>query len=599
MATPPDSSEAAPTAASVDTTSVVARAGEIALMGLTLVGYSMAGLALGLLGLLSAGAAFCFGKSKWIWQYVQPLIDQAKESFPTRLHFTGPGSADAANAEVFFAPHYVKDIDRAFREALKEADLDHPSLDQSGYKTSSSITLLGFAFPLADYALRWGLSDPNTAKLAAKALRVAGRKPNAAAPEHQSGIMVLCTAITNARTQMSRAELIAALVYPAPSQGDEIRDLFLSELEAETRVLRELVYKLSDEESFPKLMHMTCKLSCQFAKQFDRERFMSAAPQLVPSGIKASQEVPAPKQEQTPTLGSVPEQPAATPPPPLPESINDAAQEPQVTLKLVASRSWYLLKVAAISLGMGIYGFAWFLGSLGLMRKKAAFEEALPFLNRLKAAVKDAVEECLSPPTHASQDHVNVSAFLQDYQLQLIERDVMHILKANGLTHDSVQYSGISRITVLALAFPVADFALRWGLTHKRTLKLFESALIATKWSPLPTDKPGQRTIIIQGCKAIMEVRSLLSREEMITSLSSLTPSPTDAIKSLFVETVESETQAIRQIFHKMPGEEYYPKVAQASRELALCFAKSLDRERFMSPAPAVQRESIEGVALP
>jgi hypothetical protein len=248
---------------------------------------------------------------------------------------------------------------------------------------------------------------------------------------------------------------------------------------------------------------------------------------------------------------------------------------------------------------MGICGFAWFLGSLGLMRKKAAFEEALPFLNRLKDAVKDAVEECLSPPTHASQDHVNVSVFLQDYHIHLIGRDVMHILKANGLTHDSVQYSGISRITVLALAFPVADFALRWGLTHKRTLKLFESALIATKWSPLPTDKPGQRTIIIEGCKAIMEVRSRLSREEMIASLSSLPPSPTDAIKSLFVEKVESETQAIRQIYLKMPDEEYYPKVAQASRDLALCFAKSLDRERFMSPAPAVQRESMEESALP
>lgn len=191
---------------------------------------------------------------------------------------------DAVNVEVYFKSNYLFDIENSFWKEAEKAGLERPLGN-----VSSEILQLGLAFPVADFALRWGFDGDDTSRLIERALRATKWKPNKPNPNAPPGFSIamipLVAAIVQSRQQMSRADLVKALSNTDLSNLDEraglgeIREIFLAQLMPLAQSLRIITKtKYTDETMQLKVWQMSCSLSSWFAKAFDRERFLSPIP---------------------------------------------------------------------------------------------------------------------------------------------------------------------------------------------------------------------------------------------------------------------------------------------------------------------------------
>ncbi|MEQ1749936.1 MAG: hypothetical protein ABL974_10965 [Prosthecobacter sp.] len=188
---------------------------------------------------------------------------------------------DAANVEVFFKSNYLFDIENSFWKEAEKAGLERPMGN-----VFSEILQLGLAFPVADFALRWGVVGDDTSRLVARALKATKWKPIPNPPPGGSTVIIpLVKAIVKSRQHMSRADLVQALSNTDLSHLDEttglneIRDIFYGQIMHLAQSLRLISKNKTDDDSFKlKVWGLTCSLSSWFAKDFDRERFLSPIP---------------------------------------------------------------------------------------------------------------------------------------------------------------------------------------------------------------------------------------------------------------------------------------------------------------------------------
>jgi len=205
--------------------------------------------------------------------------------------------------------------------------------------------------------------------------------------------------------------------------------------------------------------------------------------------------------------------------------------------------------------------------------------------------IKQLISKMSAPPTQADQDAANIAVFFKDNHLFDIERAFWKEVEKAGLERPMGNVS--SEILQLGLAFPVADFALRWGFSADATARLIEEALKATKWKRNPKAAPGASTVIIPLVKAIVKSRQHMSRADFVQALSNTDLSQLDEttgineVRDIYYGQIMPLAQSLRLISkHKTDDDSFKLQVWQMTCTLSSWFAKDFDRERFLSPIP-------------
>jgi hypothetical protein len=198
-------------------------------------------------------------------------------------------------------------------------------------------------------------------------------------------------------------------------------------------------------------------------------------------------------------------------------------------------------------------------------------------------------------PGTPAHDAAQIRIFFSQKYCSLVHLDFNRLIQRYGTPEQHNQLMRLqfpnafvkrfSPVIPLAFAFPLADFAGRWGFENPLFPRLYQAALRATNFDPV--ENRNDTAVMIKTAKAIMEGRKQYSREDLLTLVMADNSETGLAILQPFVDAVVHETAVWFKKALNLPPEENSSKIIQIAKDLCHGCFHTFDRERFMSQLTA------------